>query len=174
MSTDDRAQEPAIPAADTPTTALTADDRRWLARCVELAAAARDAGDDPFGSVLVAGDGALVAEARNTVATDRDVTAHPELKLARLASCELTPDQRAAATMYTSGEHCPMCATAHAYAGIGRLVFALSAAQLAEATGRPGWGLPAADLLVRSGRNIEVVGPDPAFHDEVVALNLGG
>ena len=153
---------------------LSADDRRWLARCVELAAAAREAGDDPFGSVVVDCTGGMVADARNTVATDRDVTAHPELKLARLASQELTRDQRAAATMYTSGEHCPMCAAAHAYAGIGRLVFALSAAQLADATGEPGWGLSAAELLVRSGRDIEVVGPDPAFHDEVVALHLDG
>ena len=170
MSTDDRADTPATDPSTTPST----DDRRWLARCVELASAARDAGDDPFGSVLVDGTGTLVGDARNTVVTDRDVTAHPELKLARLASQELTPDQRATATMYTSGEHCPMCAAAHAAAGIGRLVFALSAAQLADATGQPGWGLPAAELLVRSGRDIEVVGPDPAFHDQVVALHLGG
>lgn len=45
---------------------------------------------------------------------------------------------------------------------------------VAEATGQPGWGLTAADLLVRSGRDIEVVGPDPAFHDGLVALHLGG
>ena len=41
------------------------DDLPHLRRCVELAAEAVDAGDFPFGSVLVAGDGRVLAEDRN-------------------------------------------------------------------------------------------------------------
>jgi tRNA(Arg) A34 adenosine deaminase TadA len=37
-----------------------------LARCVELAREALDAGDDPFGSVLVDADDNVVAEARQS------------------------------------------------------------------------------------------------------------
>ncbi len=69
----------------------------------------------------------MLAERRNEIVTTGDCTAHPELALAGWASRNLEPDDRATATMYTSGEHCPMCAAAHVWAGIGRLVFVLSA-----------------------------------------------
>jgi tRNA(Arg) A34 adenosine deaminase TadA len=42
----------------------------------------------------------------------------------------LTPSQRAEATVYTSGEHCPMCAAAHGWAGLGRIVYATSSEQM--------------------------------------------
>lgn len=38
------------------------NDLRHLRRCVELAELALDGGDEPFGSVLVTGDGAVLAE----------------------------------------------------------------------------------------------------------------
>src|SRR3712207_7274778 len=34
------------------------------------------------------------------------------------------------ATVYTSGEHCPLCAAAHAWVGLGRIVYASSSVQL--------------------------------------------
>jgi tRNA(Arg) A34 adenosine deaminase TadA len=37
----------------------------------------------PFGSLLVGPAGDVLAEARNTVVTERDITAHPDLKMAR-------------------------------------------------------------------------------------------
>jgi tRNA(Arg) A34 adenosine deaminase TadA len=53
-------------------------DEHNLRRAIELAAAARAAGDMPFGSLLVGPAGEVLAEDRNTVHSDRDVTAHPE------------------------------------------------------------------------------------------------
>lgn len=100
-----------------------------LRRCVELAAQALEAGDEPFGSVLVGADGSVLAEDHNRVASG-DRTRHPEFELARWSAARLTPDERAAATVYTSGEHCPMCAAAHAWVGLGRIVYATSSAQL--------------------------------------------
>jgi tRNA(Arg) A34 adenosine deaminase TadA len=35
------------------------------------------------------------------------------------------------ATLYTSGEHCPMCAGAHAWAEIGKVAYISSGSQLA-------------------------------------------
>jgi tRNA(Arg) A34 adenosine deaminase TadA len=151
---------------------VTPTDLDHLRRCIALAHEARTAGDDPFGSVLVGGDGAVVAEARNRVRTDRDVTAHPELTLARYASQHLDRDARAAATVYTSGEHCPMCAVAHAYAGIGRLVYALSGAELAGLTGTTGWGLSVRELYARRGLAIRVEGPVAELRDVATALHL--
>ena len=106
-------------------------DRRHLSRCVELAEAALAAGDDPFGSVLVTADGTVLREEQNRCGSG-DETLHPEFELARWAANNMTPEARAGATVYTSGEHCPMCSAAHAWVGLGRIVYAVSAAQLVD------------------------------------------
>jgi tRNA(Arg) A34 adenosine deaminase TadA len=108
---------------------LTDDDRRHLRRCVALAQVAVEGGNPPFGSVLVV-DGEVVAEDHNRSAGG-DRTQHPEFALARWAAEHLDPAVRADARVYTSGEHCPMCAAAHAYVGLGPIVFATSAEQTA-------------------------------------------
>ena len=61
---------------------LTDDDLRHLRRCIALAEAALEAGDEPFGSVLVNADGRVLAEDHNRVASG-DRTRHPEFELAR-------------------------------------------------------------------------------------------
>nr|WP_291819170.1 hypothetical protein [Candidatus Microthrix sp.] len=53
------------------------DDLLHLRRCLELAAEAVERGDQPFGSVLVSGDGTVLAERRNRIVTTGDLTAHP-------------------------------------------------------------------------------------------------
>ncbi|MET8585647.1 nucleoside deaminase [Streptomyces collinus] len=144
----------------------------FLRRCVELAREALDAGDEPFGSVLVTADGAVRAEDRNRVAAG-DRTRHPEFELARWAAAHLTPGERAGATVYTSGEHCPMCAAAHAWVGLGRIVYVASSEQLVswltesgvpEAPVRP---LPVHE--VAPGTVVE--GPVPELVEEVRELH---
>jgi tRNA(Arg) A34 adenosine deaminase TadA len=120
---------------------MNESDERHLRRAIELAGAARQAGDMPFGSLLVGPTGEVLAEDRNTVLSDRDVTAHPELKLARWAGRELAAEVARGTTMYTSCEPCPMCRGAIARSGLGRIVFALSGAQL-DALRPPGVGGP--------------------------------
>jgi tRNA(Arg) A34 adenosine deaminase TadA len=119
---------------------MTDDDERFLRRAVELAVAGRAAGDAPFGSLLVGPDGAVLAEDHNTVLSDGDITAHPELKLARWAARELDPATAAATTLYTSCQPCGMCAGAIDRSGLGRVVFALSNEQLEDL--KPSGGFP--------------------------------
>ena len=69
-------------------------------------------------------------EERNTVVTGRDITSHPELKLARWAGRELDRETARQTAMYTSCEPCPMCRGAISRSGLGRVVFALSGDQL--------------------------------------------
>lgn len=107
------------------------EDYRYLERCVELAEEAFAAGDKPFGSVLVNAEGKIIAEARNRV-NEKNALAHPEFELAKWAVENLSPEKRKQTRMYTSGEHCPMCAGAHAWAGLGDLIFLSSAKQLNE------------------------------------------
>lgn len=104
-----------------------------LRRAIALAAEALESGNPPFGSLLAGPDGVLVEE-RNTTRTDNDISAHPELKVARWAAANLDAAAAAKTTMYTSCEPCGMCAGALARSGIGQVVFALSAAQYSELT----------------------------------------
>ena len=108
---------------------INEQDRVFLRRCVELAASALAAGDAPFGSILVSSDGEILFEDRNRV-SGGDHTRHPEFAIARWAAENLNPEERFQATVYTSGEHCPMCAAAHGWVGLGRIVYAASSKQL--------------------------------------------
>lgn len=112
-----------------------------LRRAIALAAEAREGGDPPFGSLLAAADGTILVEERNTTVSERDISLHPELKLAVWAARELTPEVAATTTMYTSCEPCGMCAGAIARSGLGLVVFALSGEQLG--TLKPGGSFPA-------------------------------
>lgn len=107
---------------------ITPEDLKHLRRCVELAREALEDGDSPFGSLLVDAGGTVLFEDRNRI-SGGDATRHPEFAIARWAAANLTPAERKAATVYTSGEHCPMCAAAHGLVGLGRIVYASSTAQ---------------------------------------------
>lgn len=151
--------------------ALTDDDLTHLGRCVALAREALEDGDEPFGSVLVDDGGWLVFEDRNRV-KDGDHTRHPEFGIARWAVANMSPKQRAAATVYTSGEHCPMCAAGHAWVGLGRIVYAASSAQLTQWLTE--WGVPphpVALLPVNTvAPGVPVDGPATQFEDIVKTL----
>ena len=146
-------------------------DRNWLRRCVELAREALEDGDEPFGSVLVDAEGRERFADRNRV-SGGDHTMHPEFEIARWAARNLSESERRQATVYTSGEHCPMCAAAHAWVGLGRIVYASSSAQLAE--WHREWGIPAgpvATLPVNTiAPSIAVSGPDEELSKEVKEL----
>ncbi|WOD13033.1 nucleoside deaminase [Pseudomonas sp. NyZ704] len=105
-------------------------DIKHLQRCIALATEALELGDEPFGSVLVAADGEVLFEDHNHVASG-DQTRHPEFEIARWAAENMSSEARAKATVYTSGEHCPMCAAAHGWVGLGRIVYVSSSEQLA-------------------------------------------
>lgn len=151
---------------------INEQDREYLARCVDLAREALEAGDEPFGSVLVNARGEQVFADRNRVAGG-DHTRHPEFEIARWSAEHLTPEQRARATVYTSGEHCPMCAAAHAWVGLGKIVYASSSDQLAG--WHQDWGVPAGPVLPLPinaiAPQLEVAGPDPELSARVRALH---
>ena len=151
--------------------AISDDDLEHLGRCVELARSAYEAGDEPFGSLLLDGNGETRFEDHNQV-SGGDATRHPEFAIARWAASNLSPAERVRATVYTSGEHCPMCAAAHAWVGLGRIVYATSAEQLT--TWRGEWGVspsPVAPLPISTvAPGIEVDGPAPELADAMKAL----
>lgn len=85
----------------------------------------------------------------------------------------MTPDSRAGATVYTSGEHCPMCAAAHGWVGLGRIVYVASSRQLTE------WleemGVPPAPVrplaIHEVAPGVIVEGPAPELEDAIRRLH---
>ena len=143
-----------------------------LRRCVELAAEALEAGDAPFGSVLVDGDGNVLREDRNRANTV-DATYHPEIAVAKWASQNMTPAARAKAVVYTSGEHCAMCSAAHAWAGLGRIVYISSSKQLSTWMDEMGVTStsPINSLTVQEvAPNVAVDGPIAGLDEEIKVL----
>lgn len=149
------------------------EDLRWLRRAIELSAEARESGNPPFGTLLVGPDGAVLAEDRNTERTDDDISAHPEFKLAVWAARNLDAETAAGTTMYTSCENCAMCTAALVRAGIGRVVYAMSAERLGTIRGvRPtDLKLPLREVVSRAAHDVDVVGP--LIEDESVAIQDG-
>jgi hypothetical protein len=115
-------------------------DRLHLRRCVDLAREALEAGDEPFGSVLVTADGRVGHEDRNHVGGG-DATRHPEL--------------------------------AHAWVGLGRIVYASSSAQLAAWRAELGAPpSPVRDLPIGEiAPGVPVAGPVAGLDEEVRDLH---
>ncbi|HEY8457315.1 MAG TPA: nucleoside deaminase [Actinopolymorphaceae bacterium] len=151
---------------------LSETDLRHLRRCVDLAEQALVSGDQPFGSVLVAADGTVLFEDHNHVASG-DQTRHPEFEIARWSTAHLTPAERAAATVYTSTEHCPMCAAAHGWVGLGRIVYASSSQQLAAWLAELGVPPPQVRTLPINDvvPGVRVQGPVPELAERVRDLH---
>ena len=153
---------------------FTENDLKHLEHCLALAKEAFEAGDEPFGSILVNRKNEVIATARNRV-NELNVLAHPEIELATWAANNLSKEERREVNMYTSGEHCPMCATAHGWVGLGEIVYLSSAAQLGEwlqeanANPAPVNFIPASELL----KNTAVRGPfKGALLQEIKNLQL--
>ena len=152
---------------------ITENDKKYLNRCVELAQLALEKGDEPFRSVLISEDGETLFEDYNHV-SGGDHTQHPEFAIARWAAQNMKPEERAKATVYTSGEHCPMCSAAHAWVGLDRIVYASSSKQLAtwleelNVDPSPVYNLPIEEVI----RDANVDGPDPDLAEAVRQLHI--
>ncbi|MFB6231982.1 MAG: nucleoside deaminase [Salinibacter sp.] len=146
------------------------DHERFVRAAIEEAVSARDAGNPPFGAVLVAPDGTVLERAGNTEARTGDCTGHAETNLVRVASQQYGADRLRNATLYASTEPCAMCAGAVFWARIGRVVFGLRAERLYDMKGEAGrqLHLSCREVLDRGNHDVEVVGP--VLEDEAAAI----
>ena len=134
------------------------NDETYIRGAIDLAHEAVSNGNTPFGSLLVVDD-TVLKRSKNTTVTENDITAHPELKLARWAARELSADELAECTMYTSTEPCEMCATAIYYAGLNRVVYSVSGESLSDIRGEEHSGISCEELIERKGGSTDVDGP---------------
>jgi tRNA(Arg) A34 adenosine deaminase TadA len=86
-------------------------------------------------SVTTTGGNEIVVEAENNVVTGRDPTGHAETNCVRAAALQLTDEQLARSTLYTSTEPCCMCSGAIYWAGVTAVVYGCSDAALGAHAG---------------------------------------
>ncbi len=122
--------------------------------------------------MLVDESGTVISEAMNASSADR--TAHAEMVALRQAAGTPAEKMRGA-TLYSSAEPCAMCAGSAYWAGVGRVVYALSETRLLALTGshpeNPTLSLPCREVFARGQREVEVLGP--LLEDEAAAVHLG-
>jgi len=150
-------------------------DGRYLRQAIALADKARARGNRPFGAVIVAADGTLLAEAWNANGETGDCTAHAETSAIRVASPAHGRDTLAEATLYSSGEPCVMCAGAIFWSNIGRVVYGIDAERLrafrGERQDQRDAELSCRDVFDASPHPIACIGP--ALIDEASASHVG-
>ena len=152
------------------------DHEGLLRRAFAVARRSRDAGDHPFGAILVGPDGAILIEQTNGFASEgHDMTAHAERLIATRASSTYDASFLVGCTLYTSAEPCAMCAGALYWAGIGRVVYGQSEKSLKAMTGghaeNPTLNLPCRVVFAAGQRPVDVVGP--LLEEEAAALQHG-
>ena len=104
---------------------VTPEDSRFMQLAIDQA---KD-GDYPFGAIIVR-DGKVLALGRNSTKRSHDPTAHAEMVAIRAFLEGHEPDDFKEATIYASGEPCPMCMGAILWCGFKRVVYAASIAEL--------------------------------------------
>ena len=164
---------------DTATDAVVDErDTRYLRQAIALAERAKAEGRHPFGALVVAADGTVLAEAgNNALPPAGDPTQHAE-RLAVASAAQRYPREiLATATLYTSAEPCAMCAGAIYWCHVGRVVYAMSEQHLLELTGshpeNPTLSLPCRVVFASGQKPLEVVGPVPALAGEAAQSHAG-
>jgi tRNA(Arg) A34 adenosine deaminase TadA len=159
----------------TDTATLTPDEETLLRQSFEVAARAYRNGNHPFGAILVGPDGTVLMEQENAYNPHHDMTGHAERVLMTRASQQYEPGFLKDCTIYISAEPCAMCAGAIYWAGVGRVVYAMSESQLKEITGNhpenPTLDLPCRVVFEAGQRKVEVIGP--VLSEEAARLHEG-
>lgn len=144
---------------------LNGTDTALLRRAITLAGAARARGDRPFAAVIAAADGEVLAEAGSTQgASGGGTLAHSEMNaLSSVLAAGVPREVLRQGTIFSSGEPCAMCSAAIFYAGIGRVVYGLSAGAIMQLrNAQPhtaGLSLSCRAVLETAAEPVQVVGP---------------
>jgi tRNA(Arg) A34 adenosine deaminase TadA len=143
--------------------AISERDGTYLRQAIAWSRVARDRGNRPFGAVVVADDGRVLAEAWCNTSETGDCTGHAETNAVRQLSPVVDRDTLSRATLYSSAEPCVMCAGAIFWSNIGRVVFGIDAVALrvfrGERAEQRDAELSCRGVFAASPHRIECIGP---------------
>jgi guanine deaminase len=137
-----------------------ASQRSLMGRAVRLAVDNAEAGQLPFGA-LVLRDGVILASGVNTALRDRDPTAHAEVAAIRAACASLGVLHLMGATVVSSCEPCAMCHSVMAMVGVTKAMYAAPKELV------PDLGYPApddGDLMRRMQAALRATAPEQIMH----------
>lgn len=129
-----------------------------LRECFELARQAKRRGDGPFGSVILDGEGEIIARAGNTAGSDGTVVHHAEINAIKQAEVVKGKGNLSGCVLYTSAEPCPMCASAIVWSGIDTVIFSVSIETM-KGAGIRQIDIDSRSIFSKSGYEIKVIGP---------------
>ncbi|MDF5736485.1 MULTISPECIES: nucleoside deaminase [unclassified Nostoc] len=121
---------------------------------MRLALAEAKEGDAPYGAVIVK-DNEIMAVAHNTVSRDNDPSAHAEINVIRSLTAKLQNPSLEGYSIYTTGEPCPMCATACVWSGLSEIVYGASIQDLISVN-QSQINISCEEVIAKSFRNIKV------------------
>lgn len=96
--------------------------KKFMIKAIKSAYDGKAKGENPFGCVVVGGNGKIVATAHDTVKNDNDLTSHSETNAIKIAIKKLGRDL-SSCIVYTTCEPCPMCFGAIWLSKIKTIVF---------------------------------------------------
>lgn len=111
-------------------------------------------GDAPYGAVIVRNK-QVVAQAYNTVKRDSDPSAHAEINVIRHLTAQLKNPSLEGYTIYTTGEPCPMCATACVWTGLSEIIYGASIEDLVSVN-QSQINISCEEIIAKSFRKIKV------------------
>lgn len=143
------------------------EHEKFIRLAFEEARKAVEAGNEPFGAVLVK-DGEVAAYGQNKINTESDPTYHAETGLIRDYCHQAKVTDLSDYTLYTSCEPCVMCAGCMVWAKLGKMVYSITVGQLLEIVSEnPGGSfsqeddrgidMPCAEVFKYSRNPIEVI-----------------
>ena len=99
------------------------DNKKFMAKAIELSINSANTIGGPFGSVIVK-DNKIIAEGSNKVTSSNYPTAHGEVVAIREACKKLKTFDLSGCVIYTSCEPCPMCLSAIYWSRLDKIYYA--------------------------------------------------
>jgi tRNA(adenine34) deaminase len=138
----------------------------YMRIAVQEARQSKSEGNKGYGAVVVF-DNQIIGQAHDTVVTGRDPSLHAEVNAIRQAVKARNDPDLCGATLFSTCEPCPMCASLAVWANVTTIVYGVSVEEIAQ------WGhtripISASEIIAKFPCSIEVIGN--ILHDECKLL----
>lgn len=138
------------------------DINELMREAIKIAFNSRSHKNHPFGALLADEFGNILLRAENSVESDMDIIAHPEMKIVSMASKKYNKEFLKKCILVTSAEPCPMCSGAIYWSNIGNIAYGISSQwlyELSDPKQKNSINLSCREIFERGTKTINVYGP---------------